>query len=577
MGRRASATTTSINSAVSGTSSSGRTRSARAGHVPAKVSLTGSATEDTARSVGADKAVEEIVAEEVPSTQDGVSQMQPISASRRRSSRTTSSKKHDIERTKELAPVSTQKKRPPAGPTSPAKRRKVDAPTPVEVEGDASPEAMSQADLPRKSRKRKADAQTLVEEAPVKAVSQADSPQTARRRKSDPSTLVKVEEDDFLAKAASQSNSPKTPRKRGPARVNKDKDAVGTSTPASPRTNPPLQRRTAANDVAKGSETVVDDQTPVVDAETKPSPGATATPRNGYATGPVSSNSPAKRKRRASVDGSPSKRRRSGLVKSEQVDSLSLASASLPLLEFPSGNTPNLWACNKADLMILTSKLNMATTIFVDQESAIGIAMQDDGEVELFITKDCSCQSALIDSLIPLDVPEAPEPPPKDMPVASPINLVDPHPSTPLLESEIQTTHASNPISSSSDDFPGGVNTVAHPSSTQVTEMPTSDSSLPGLSIHEPLKTCNIQASGRVSQHTSFEDLTRRDTNTPSTPSFPPVVRTSTSPPGLGKPDVAIRPSPSVVSRDQTILDVRQAPFLFGNGTKSGMITRERR
>lgn len=64
MGRRASATTTSINFAVPGTSSSGRTRSARGGHVPAKVSLTGSATEDTARSVGADKAVEEIVAEE---------------------------------------------------------------------------------------------------------------------------------------------------------------------------------------------------------------------------------------------------------------------------------------------------------------------------------------------------------------------------------------------------------------------------------------------------------------------------------------------------------------------------------
>ncbi len=33
--------------------------------------------------------------------------------------------------------------------------------------------------------------------------------------------------------------------------------------------------------------------------------------------------------------------------------------------------------------MILTSKLNMVTTIFVNQESAIGIAIQDDGEVEL--------------------------------------------------------------------------------------------------------------------------------------------------------------------------------------------------
>ncbi len=169
-------------------------------------------------------------------------------------------------------------------------------------------------------------------------------------------TVVKDEEDDFLTKAASQSNSPKTPRKRGPARVNKD--TVGTSTPASPRTNPPIQRCTAAN----GSETIVDGQTTVVDAETKSSPGATATPRNGHATGLVSSNSPAKRKRRASVDGSPSKKRRSGPVKSEQgqhpallcipyfnsntgiVDSLSLTSASLPLLEFPSGNTPSLWA-----------------------------------------------------------------------------------------------------------------------------------------------------------------------------------------------------------------------------------------
>ncbi|KAK0448516.1 hypothetical protein EV421DRAFT_1782734 [Armillaria borealis] len=438
----------------------------------------------------------------------------------------------------------------------------------VKVEGDASPKAMSQVDLPRTPRKRKADVQTQVkaavaEEAPVKIISQTDLPQTARRRKSDPSTSVKVEEDDSLAKAASQSNSPKTPRKRGPARVNKD--TVGTATPASPQTKSPAKRRTAANDVAKGSETVVDDQTTVINAETEPCSGATATPRKDHAKDLVSSKSPAKRKRRASVDGSPSKKRRSGPVKSEQVESLSLGPASLPLLEFPSGNTPSLWASNKTDLVILTSKLNMVTTIFVDQESAIGIAIQVDGEVELSITRDCSRQSALIDSLIPLDVPEAPQPPPEDMPVSSPINLVDPHPSTPVLESEIPTTHASNPISSSSDDFPGGVNTVAHPSSTQVTEIPTSDSSLPGLSIHEPLKTYNLQASGRVSQHTSFGDLVRRDTNILSTPSFPPDVRTSPPPPGLHKPDVAIRPSPSVVSRDQTIIDVQQAPFLFGS------------
>ncbi|PBK73263.1 hypothetical protein ARMSODRAFT_625964 [Armillaria solidipes] len=285
----------------------------------------------------------------------------------------------------EPAPVSTSKKRPPTGPASPAKRRKVDAPTPVKVEGDASPKAMSQVDFPRTSRKRKVDAQTpvkaVVAEAPVKIISQANLPQTARRRKSDPSTPVKVEEDDSLAKAASQSNSPKTPRKRGPARVNKD--TAGTATPASPQTKSPAKRRTTANDVAKGSETVMDDQTTVIDAETEPCSGATATPRKDHTKDLVSSKSPAKRKRRASVDGSPSKKRRSGPVKSEQVESLSLGPASLPPLEFPSGNTPSLWASNKTDLMILTSKLNMVTTIFVDQESAIGIAIQDDGEVEL--------------------------------------------------------------------------------------------------------------------------------------------------------------------------------------------------
>ncbi|PBK95182.1 hypothetical protein ARMGADRAFT_1077942 [Armillaria gallica] len=73
-------------SAVQGASSNGRTHSTRAGDVAARVSLTGSATEDTARPVGADKAVEEITAEEEPPTQTGVGQTQPTSASRRRSS-----------------------------------------------------------------------------------------------------------------------------------------------------------------------------------------------------------------------------------------------------------------------------------------------------------------------------------------------------------------------------------------------------------------------------------------------------------------------------------------------------------
>ncbi|SJL15095.1 uncharacterized protein ARMOST_18577 [Armillaria ostoyae] len=47
-------------------SGNGHTRSTRAGDVAARVSLTGSATEDIARSLGADKAGEEIAAEEVP-------------------------------------------------------------------------------------------------------------------------------------------------------------------------------------------------------------------------------------------------------------------------------------------------------------------------------------------------------------------------------------------------------------------------------------------------------------------------------------------------------------------------------
>ncbi len=51
-------------SAVQGASSNGRTHSTRAEDVAARVSLIGSATEDTARPVGADKAVEEIAAEE---------------------------------------------------------------------------------------------------------------------------------------------------------------------------------------------------------------------------------------------------------------------------------------------------------------------------------------------------------------------------------------------------------------------------------------------------------------------------------------------------------------------------------
>ncbi|PBK95185.1 hypothetical protein ARMGADRAFT_1077944 [Armillaria gallica] len=152
MGRRASAMTTSIISAVLGTSSSGCTRSARAGDVAAKASLTGSATEDTACSVGADKAVEEIAAEEAtePSTQTGVGQTQPTGASRPRSSRTATAKTHGNKgassfirhgstvyysyqqqnrHSEEKAPVSTLKRRPPGGPTSPAKRRKVDVPT----------------------------------------------------------------------------------------------------------------------------------------------------------------------------------------------------------------------------------------------------------------------------------------------------------------------------------------------------------------------------------------------------------------------------------------------------------------
>ncbi|KAK0194800.1 hypothetical protein F5146DRAFT_259732 [Armillaria mellea] len=326
-----------------------------------------------------------------------------------------------------------------------------------------------------------------------------------------------------------------------------------------------IQPRTAANDVTKGPEIIVDNPTTVIGAEMEPCSGATATPRKGHPKAAASSKSPAKRKRRTSVDGNPSKKRRSGPVKSEQVETLSFGPASLPVLEFPSGNTPSLWASNKTDLVILTSKLSMVTTIFFDQESTICIAIQDDGEVELSITRDSSRQSALIDSLISLDVPEAPELPPKDVLVSSPINLVDPFPSAPVPESEIPKTHASNPISSSSNDFPGTINNAAHPSSTQVTETLISDSSIPGLSIHEPLKTWNLRGPGRVSQHTSFGDFARRDTRSPSTSSFPSAVRTSPSPSGLGKPDIAIRPSSSVVSRDHPILDVEQVPFLFGS------------
>ncbi|KAK0475444.1 hypothetical protein IW261DRAFT_479565 [Armillaria novae-zelandiae] len=291
--------------------------------------------------------------------------------------------------------------------------------------------------------------------------------------------------------------------------------------PLLPKQESVVQQHSAANDVAKGSETVGDDQIIIVGAEMGSCSGVTTTPRRGHTKDIVSSKSPAKRKRRVSVDGCPSKKKRSGPVKSEQVEPLSLGLVPLPLLGLPSGNTPSLWASNKTDLVILTSKLNMVTTIFVDQESAIGIAIQDDGEVELSITRDCSRQSALINSLIPLDVPEAPEPPPKDVAVSSPINLLDSHLPTPVIESEIPTAHASIPIYPSSDGFPGRVNTVAHPSLTQATEIQTSDSSLPDLSNHEPLKTCDLLASGRVSQQTSFGDLARSDIHSPATPSFP--------------------------------------------------------
>ncbi|PBK60337.1 hypothetical protein ARMSODRAFT_1068680 [Armillaria solidipes] len=221
----------------------------------------------------------------------------------------------------------------------------------------------------------------------MKAVSQANFPQTPRRPKSDPSML---EDDDPLVKTPSQSNSRQTSRKHGrTAKV--DGGAEGTLTPASPKTKSPVQRRTTVIDFAKGSETVVDDQTAVVDAETEPCSGAMATPRKGRTV----LSKTAKRKRRASVDGNSSKKRRSGPVKSEQ------------------SNTPSLWANNKADLVILTSKLDMVTTIFVDQDC---IAIQDDGEVELsmfvppFSTGDCSRQSVPINSPIPLNVPEALEP-----------------------------------------------------------------------------------------------------------------------------------------------------------------------
>ncbi|KAK0225274.1 hypothetical protein IW262DRAFT_673476 [Armillaria fumosa] len=378
MGRRTSAPTTSIVSSVPGTSSNGRTRSIRTGDVAAKVSLTGSATVDTARSVGAEKAVEEIAAEEVPATQDGVSQRTPTTVSQRRSSRTTTAKKYDIDRTEEQALVSTPMKRPHGGATSSAKRRKVDAPT-LKIEDTASLKTMSQTDLPRIPRKRKVHSQTPAAEGALeKVISQADFPQTARKRKSDLSTL---EEDGSLATATSQSNSPKTPRKCGRfVKVNEDTG----DTPASPRMKSPVKQRRAASNIVKESETVVDDQIIVVDAETEPCSGATVTPRKGHTKGPVSSKSPAQRKHGVTgVDGSSSKKKQRGAVKSEQVELLSLGPKSLPLLELPSNNTPSLWASNKTDLVILTSKLNMVTTIFVDEESAIGIAIQDDGEVEL--------------------------------------------------------------------------------------------------------------------------------------------------------------------------------------------------
>ncbi|KAK0213399.1 hypothetical protein DFS33DRAFT_122274 [Desarmillaria ectypa] len=214
--------------------------------------------------------------------------------------------------------------------------------------------------------------------------------------------------------------------------------------------------------------------------------------------------------------------------------------------------------------MILTSKLNTVTTVFIDQESAISIAIQDNGEVELSITRDCTSQSIAIDPLNPLDEPEAPEPlrsSTKDTSASSPIDLVDPYTSPPVREPQIPTTHASNPISSPSNDSSGGMKT--RPSSTQAAEIPSLDCSPPGRSTHEPPKTRNTQVSGLVSQHTSFEDPAPRGSVVPSTPSLPLVVRISPLPPDLTKPDLATTSSPSLVAaRDQTTLDVQQTHFL---------------
>ncbi|KAK0462380.1 uncharacterized protein EV420DRAFT_1184317 [Desarmillaria tabescens] len=360
MGRTAA---TSTISAVPG-SSNGRACSTGTGIVAGTVGLTGGGAEDDGSLLHEDKDVEEIAHEEVLPTQHGGDPMQSTDTSvLASSSMTTTAKKRGKKRPKgepaleAEASVSTPKKRAPRVPKSPAKRRKVDAPTPVKVEEEDN---------------------NLAKET--------DLPKPPKRRKRNPPIPIKVEEGaDSLATTITSGDTPKTPKKRGrPSRMNKD--TADTTTPVSstkPKSTAPVKRRKTVKGGVKGPmETSVDDQPNLV-AEAEPISSATVAARKGRVKDTTSSSSPAKRKRRASVDGSPSKKRRYGPVKSEHVEPLSIRPTSFPLLEIPSSNTPSLWASDKTDLMILTSKLNMVTTIFVDQESAIGIAIQDDGEMEL--------------------------------------------------------------------------------------------------------------------------------------------------------------------------------------------------
>ncbi|KAG7442567.1 uncharacterized protein BT62DRAFT_375554 [Guyanagaster necrorhizus] len=414
MGRTAPGTATSM-----GASSNGRTRSTRAGVVTARVNLTGSGCgrESPNSSRDADKAEKEIFpgCSEGPRTQDGGDRVQSIDSDRRPSPSTkTTAKKRDGKRSNgkpafaEESSVSTPKKRSRGGPTSPAKRRKLDVPMPVKL----------------------------------------------------------GEEANALTKATSQGDSPKTPKRRGKSSKG-NKGMVDSSIPASP----------------------------VI---------------SNFSSFPYFD------------------------FNNRTAESFSIGLPS-PFLEVLSRNTPSLWASNKADLMIWTSKTN-TITVFVDQESAIGITIQDDGEVELSIARS---QSIAIDSLDALDGSTARE-------NTSATDLVYPYPYAAERGFKIPAI----PISNTPSSFkPDSVNTTLRPSSTEAVEI----SSSPGSPTRELPPACHPQASGLVSRP--------RDLTPPSLP----MSSSNLSPSSSGRPTPCVYTPPPVAIRDETMFNSQQSHFPFGS------------